>query len=191
MAGYRDSTLWRRTFCSASLRPHRGLERPFPFREPVPAAPAAALVVQHISTTLWADKIDDRGNDARVHFARYRLEPHSWLSSVAINFIPEELGVDHIAKRSRGPRVTVDSSRVSVALKSSVLVGCGVRLGHLSRLPPRPQRHLANAMPMSKRVESLERLCIPCQTAGKRLARDGDLCNMRQSLRCFAKSVQV
>jgi hypothetical protein len=45
-------------------------------------------------------------------------------------------------------RVRRNLPRVSVALKRSVLVGCGARLGHLYRLTPRSLHDLANAMPM-------------------------------------------
>ena len=76
----------------------------------------------------------------------------------AVSLIPEGLGVDHTASCSRGPCMTVDYSRVSVALKRSVLVGCGVGLGHLSRLPPRSVSDLANAMPLQNPYKSLS-LC--------------------------------
>ena len=58
------------------------------------------------------------------------------------------------ARRSQGPRTTVNLPRVSVALKRSVLVGCGVRLGHLYRLRPRSVYDLANAMPSAMHKRS-------------------------------------
>jgi hypothetical protein len=60
------------------------------------------------------------------------------------------------ARRSQGPRTTVNLPRVSVAFKRSVLVGYGIRLGHLYRLSPRSVHHLASAMPMpNTRMRSL------------------------------------
>jgi len=72
-----DSTGRRRTLDSCPIGPSRGVDRPFPFREPVSAAPAKAFEVHHVSATLWANQIDDRRNHARVRFARHRLDvPH-------------------------------------------------------------------------------------------------------------------
>src|SRR5713226_1862849 len=68
-----DSPLWPGTFCSGSTRLPRSVDRPLPFREPVPAAPAAALEVHHVSAALWADQIDDRRDYARVRFSWHRL----------------------------------------------------------------------------------------------------------------------
>ncbi len=52
------------------------------------------------------------------------------------------------ARRSPGPRTTLNLQRVSVALKRSVLVGYGIRLGHRYRLRPRSVHDLANGMPI-------------------------------------------
>ncbi len=61
--------------------------------------------------------------------------------------LPESSPSCQNARRSPGPRTTVNLQRVCVALKRSVLVGYGVRLGHLYRLRPRSVHDLANAMP--------------------------------------------
>jgi hypothetical protein len=60
------------------------------------------------------------------------------------------------ARRSQGPRTTVNLPRVSVAFNRSVLVGCGVCLGHLYRLPPRSLHDLANAMPSAIQKRNCE-----------------------------------
>lgn len=71
------------------------------------------------------------------------------LSSSHCRLFPESSPSCENARCSQGPRTTVNLLRVSVALKRSVLVGYGIRLGHLYRLPPRSVHDLANAMPMS------------------------------------------
>jgi hypothetical protein len=70
-------------------------------------------------------------------------------SSSHCKILPESSPSFEKARRSPGPRTTVNLPRVSVAFKRSVLVGYGVRPGHLYRLPPRSVHDLANAMPMS------------------------------------------
>jgi len=42
---------------------------PFPFHKPVSVASAFALVLQHSSTALWADQVDDGRDDVRVGLA--------------------------------------------------------------------------------------------------------------------------
>lgn len=44
---------------------------PFPFREPVPTTPATTLELQHVSATVGADPIDDRGDNPIVLFSRH------------------------------------------------------------------------------------------------------------------------
>jgi hypothetical protein len=51
------------------------------------------------------------------------------------------------ARRSQGPRTTVNLPRVSVALSAPCWLSYGVRLGHLYRLPPRSVHDPASAMP--------------------------------------------
>src|SRR5271166_52347 len=55
------------------------VDRPLPLREPVSAAFTLATEFHHASAALWADQIDDRGDDARVQFAWRRFNSsHVW-----------------------------------------------------------------------------------------------------------------
>jgi hypothetical protein len=56
---------------------------PFPFREPVPAAPAATLILHHMSAASGADPIDDRGDDPVVSFFWRRLDSAHSCSRIA------------------------------------------------------------------------------------------------------------
>src|SRR5208283_4843650 len=135
------------TSCSGG-RSSRSVDCPFPFREPVPAAPAKAFEVHHVSAALWADKIDDRRNHARVRFSWNCLDaPHGTLL-ISLQASPGKffrVAKTRGAAKDRVRRLTCHG--VFVAFNRSVLVDYGVRLGHLYWLRPRSVHDHANAVP--------------------------------------------
>lgn len=86
---------------------------------------------------------------------------------------PESSPACENARRNQGPRrATVNSLRVSVALKRSVLVGYGVRVGRRYCLTPRSLHDHANAMPIPN-PGMLSSRASEWQIIGKVLAIDG------------------
>ena len=84
------------------------------------------------------------------------------------------------ARRSQGPRTTVNLLRVSVALSGPCWLAYGVRLGHLYRLPPRSVHDPASAMPMPNTRMRSPRVSR-VRTFGKLLATDGLSRGVRQN----------
>jgi hypothetical protein len=85
--------------------------RPLPFREPTSAAPAVALEFHHAAAALWADQIDNRGDDARAGFSWQPVDSHGYLLSRR-GVSREELQIRNDARRNQGLRVSVNLTPV-------------------------------------------------------------------------------